>query len=104
MKPQYMNCTISLKQGCLASPMLFSFFIYELESVMNNSDVTGIQLHPDADDLALLSDTVVGLQRQFNILYDFCDTNKLKVNEAKKTKVVVFKNGGVLSRHEARTK
>ena len=110
-RSDYMNCTIGLKQGCLASPILFSFFIDELESVMNNSDLSGIQLHPDitqilllmfADDLALLSDTVVGLQRQLNILYEFCDKNKLKVNEAK-TKVVVFKNGGILSRHEAWT-
>ena len=79
-RSDYMNCTIGLKQGCLASPILFSFFIDELESVMNNSDLSGIQLHPDitqiillmfADDLALVSDTVVGLQRQLNILYDF---------------------------------
>ena len=78
---------------------------------MNNSDITGIQLHPDitqimllmfADDLALLSDTIVGLQRQLNVLRDFCNTNKLKVNEAK-TKVVVFKSGGILSRHESWT-
>ena len=110
-RSEYMNCTIGLKQGCLASPILFSFFINELDTVMNNSGVTGIQLHPDitqiillmfADDLALISDTVVGLQRQLNILYNFCDTNKLKVNETK-TKVVVFKNGGVLSRHESWT-
>ena len=106
-----MDCTIGLKQGCLASRILFSFFIDELESVMNNSDLSGIQLHPDitqilllmfADDLALLSDTVVGLQRQLNIIYEFCDKNKLKVNEAK-TKVVVYINGIVLSRHEAWT-
>jgi hypothetical protein len=110
-RSQYMNCTIGLKQGCLASPILFSFFIDELEHVMNNSEITGIQLHPDitqimllmfADDLALLSDTIVGLQRQLNVLSDFCTTNKLKVNEAK-TKVLVFKSGGILSRHESWT-
>ena len=78
---------------------------------MNNSNIPGIQLHPDitrimlflfADDLALLADTVVNLQRQLNLLSDFCNTNKLKVNKSK-TKIVVFKNGGILSRHEAWT-
>jgi hypothetical protein len=104
-----MNCSIGLKQGCLASPILFSFFIDELDAEMNNSNIPGIQLHPDitqilllmfADDLALLADTAVGLQRQLNLLSDFCNTNKLKVNESK-TKIVVFKNGGILSRHES---
>ena len=52
-----------------------------------------------ADDLALIADTVVGLQRQLNILSEFCKDFKLKVNESK-TKIVVFKNGGVLSKHE----
>ena len=44
-------------------------------------------------DIALLSDTVAGLQRQLNILYDYCLTSKLYVNIAKK-KVLVFKRGG----------
>jgi len=52
-----------------------------------------------ADDLVLMADTIAELQRQLNVLSDFCYTYKLKVNE-NKTKVVVFKNGGVLSKHE----
>ena len=99
---------IGLKQGCLASPILFLFFIDELEKTFKAKNMKGIQLHPDtiqlcllmfADDLALMADTIAELQRQLNVLSDFCYTYKLKVNE-NKTKVVVFKNGAVLSKHE----
>ena len=48
-----------------------------------------------ADEIALISDTMVGLQRQFNLLSDFCDNFKLTVNVLK-NKILVFKNGGVL--------
>ena len=70
--------------------------------------VLRIQLLPDlvelfllmfADDVALLSDTVFGLQRQFNLLCGFCKEKKLRVN-IPKTKVVVCKNGTMLSRCE----
>ena len=107
-RSEYIDCTIGLKQGCLASPILFSLFIDEFEMILRQSDIRGIQLHPDivqlfllmfADDIALLSDTVNGLQSQLNILADFCETYKLKVNESK-TKIVAFKKGGRLSRHE----
>ena len=40
-----------------------------------------------------------GLQHQLNCLQTFCDINKLSVN-IDKTKVLVFKNGGSLSRKE----
>ena len=46
-----------------------------------------------ADDIAFISDTVIGLQRQLNLLAEFCDRFKLNGNELK-TKVLVFKNGG----------
>ena len=107
-RSEFIDCTIGLKQGCLASPILFSLFIDEFLHVLNDKNVKGVQLHTDitqlfllmfADDLALLSDTISGLQQQLNILSDFCNDYKLKVNE-NKTKVLVFKRGGRLSRHE----
>jgi hypothetical protein len=52
-----------------------------------------------ADDIALMSDTVKGLQSQLNALSEFCDKYMLSVNETK-TKIVVFKKGGVLARNE----
>jgi len=43
-----------------------------------------------AEDIALIADTLVGIQRQLNILYDFCQRSKLVVNTTK-TKRMVFK-------------
>jgi len=43
---------------------------------------------------ALISDTVIGLQRQLNTLDEFCKI-KMNVNVCK-TKVIVFKRGGRL--------
>ena len=54
------------------SPMLFIIFINELEKALENEGIRGIQLFPDytevfllvfADDIALISDTVSGLQK-----------------------------------------
>jgi hypothetical protein len=102
------ECPIGLRQGCKLSPILFSLFINELHETLANSDLYGIQLTPDliqiftllfADDVALISDTVNGLQKQLGILSNYCTEWQLSVN-TQKTKIVVFKNGGRLSRHE----
>lgn len=50
-------------------------------------------------DVALLSDTIIGLQSQFNLLYDFCKDKRLQLN-VRKTKVVVFENGPLLGGNE----
>ena len=92
----------------MASPILFSIFINELATELENSNLRGVQLFPDlaeilllmfADDLALISDSIIGLQRLLNILHNFCVIRDLVVNTVK-TKVVVFKNGGLLNRNE----
>ena len=49
-----------------------------------------------ADDIALIADTIIGLQKQLNLLCQFCTKSKLIVNIAK-TKVLVFKRGGQLA-------
>ena len=100
--------SIGLRQGCNLSPILFSLYINDLHDAISNSDARGIQLYPSlieilllmfADDVALLSDTISGLQKQLNALNDFCAESKLKVNISK-TKILVFRKGGVLSRRE----
>jgi len=52
-----------------------------------------------ADDIALISDTVPGLQNQLNVLKRVSDNLGLVVN-TEKTKVVVYRMGGHLARHE----
>ena len=54
-----------------------------------------------ADDLALISDTVIGLHIQWllNLLYTFCQVKAFTVNTIK-LKVMVYKNGGVLTKTE----
>ena len=52
-----------------------------------------------ADDIALISDTIGGLQKQIQILLQYCIEYKMIVN-VKKTKVMVFRRGGNLSKRE----
>ena len=102
------SSSVGLRQGCNLSPILFSLYINDLQNVISRADTHGIQLCPSlveilllmfADDVALLSDTVLGLQKQLNALHQFCIESELKVN-INKTKVLVFRKGGVLSHRE----
>ena len=52
-----------------------------------------------ADDVTLLATTPSGLQNQLNCLRDCCVKMGMEVNEAK-TKVMVFRKGGYLGKHE----
>ena len=74
----YSECLKGLKQGCLCSPMLFTYFINELANDFIRGRSHEIQLLPKqielflvlfVDDLALLSSTVMGLQNQLNLHY-----------------------------------
>jgi len=105
---QYFSCRSGLKQGCLASPILFTYLINDLIMNVRRYGRHGVQLFPDhtelrtllfADDVALVSDTTIGLQHQINILVKFTKETGLTVNMAK-TKVVVFRKGGYLAKHE----
>ena len=52
-----------------------------------------------ADDVALLATTPCGLQNQLDSLKVCCDRLKMEVNKDK-TKVMVFRKGGHLSKHK----
>ena len=104
----FFNCPRGVKQGCLLSPQLFSFFINELAIEISNRGRHGIQMIPGAieiflmlfaDDVILLSNTVVGLQNQLSILKQEADRLHLTVN-LDKTNIMVFRMGGYLSRYE----
>ena len=101
-------CPRGLKQGEICSPILFSMFINELTKEIITQGKHGIQLTPElieilillfADDVVLVSDTVVGLQCQLNILYNVASKLDLIVN-LDKSNVIVFRNGGHLAAKE----
>ena len=102
------KCNRGLKQGCKASPIIFSLLISYVAKMVNLKGRHGIQLMPEsiiihllmfADDIALVSDTPVGLQNQLNVLFEESGKLGLTVN-TEKTKIVVFRNGGFLAERE----
>ena len=85
-----------LMQGECLSPSLFSFYINDMDEVMNDTDSMGILVGATritvlkyADDVVLLSSSVSGLQNGLNNLYDYCVQNKLNVNITK-SKLMCF--------------
>ena len=105
---EFFDCPVGVRQGCVLSPTLFSVFINQLADHMNEKGKHGIQLLPGimelfillfADDVVLFSTSPAGLQNQLNILKTCCDSMKLSVN-INKTKVMVFRKGGFLGKHE----
>ena len=100
----YINCTFGVKQGNVWSPVLFSLFINELvlEAVQNGrhgatfiNDYFELFILLLADDVVLLSKTVIGLQTQLNSLQRASSSLRLKVNVSK-SNIVVFRKGGYL--------
>ena len=102
------DCPGGLRQGCILSPVLFSLYINEMASHIEQHGCHGIQLLPGlvdiflllfADDIVLMSDSPRGLQTQLNLLNSACKTLSLKIN-TDKTKVMVFRKGGFLGKYE----
>ena len=98
----------SLKQGEITRPLLFSLFINELAGDILKNGRHGIQLLPDmlelfillfADDIVLLSDTIVGLQNQLDVLARNCARLDLHVN-LDKSNIVIFRNVGYIAKRE----
>ena len=104
----FVNCNEGVKQGDVCSPLLFSLFINELALEIIHKGRHGIKLAPDtlelfillfADDIVLVSETVVGLQTQLNNLHSAASKLNLTVNLAK-SNVLVFRLGGFLGEME----
>ena len=104
----YFDCISGVRQGCVLSPLLFSIFLSELQVELMNCGSKGIDIFADdlgvfllmyADDIVLLSDSVVDLQKKILCLENYCKKWGLTVN-MDKTKVVVFKNGGFVKSTE----
>ena len=87
--PDYFACPGGVKQGCLLIPLIFSFITNELAIEVSKTSRHGSQLSPGtidfflllfADDVILLSNTIVGLQNQLDSLKREADRLYLTVN------------------------
>ena len=104
----FFECPIGLKQGCMLSPRLFTIFISEVSKALNSTCSSGFQFLSNlaiihhlffADDIILVSDTAQGLQQKLNILEQQSKRLGVTVN-LEKTKIIVFRKGGFLSKYE----
>ena len=91
-----MYLIVKLVYGKAAALVQCCFFIDELYTMLCNCYTRGIQLSPSlteifllmfADDITIISDTIIGLQRQLTV-------------NVSTIKIIVFKRGGGLSRAE----
>ena len=104
----YIKCTRCVKLGDVCSPVLFSLFINDLALDIINNSRHGVSLSSDfvqlvillfADDMILLSETVIGLQTQLNSLFSAASRLQLKLS-MNKSNTVVFRKGGYLGARE----
>jgi len=97
------QASLGLKQGCPASPTLFGLYIDDFEEAVLAAAGQGQQLDlPEllgssswvppllyADDMVLMATSAAGLQRQLNLLQQYCQQWGLTVNTVK-TKLMVL--------------
>jgi hypothetical protein len=101
-------CPRGVRQGETCSPVLFSLLINELANDIEVNGKHGVTLCSDllqvfillfADDVILMSYTIIGLQHQLNLLQINADKLGLTVN-LEKSKIVVFRKGGYIAGRE----
>jgi hypothetical protein len=101
---RHFESTLGILQGEITSPLFFSFFVCDLEDSLSEESIgismfdVLIKLLMYADDMVVFSESKEGLQEGLNNLHTYCTKWGLTLN-AKKTKVVIFKKGGQLSRN-----
>ena len=106
---EFFRCTIGTMQGCISSPIVFCLFINDLVAYLrtecNNrgifitNDIEDILALMFADDVSCFSDTVICLQKMVDLIGKFCKSVGMEIN-LKKTKIMVFRNGGIVKQTE----
>ena len=97
---------LEVRQGESLSPFLFCMFVNDPKHCLESKGIEGVTvgdlklcLMLYADDSTLISANREGLQNFLDCLYDYCTKWGLFVN-VDKTKVVIFRKGGVLSHND----
>lgn len=97
---EWFSVDCGLKQGCNLSPILFNFFINDLESRISALDL-GIDIDGEkisillyADDVVLICENEEDLQTILDTLHIWCKDNELNVNQ-EKSKVIHFRPNSV---------
>lgn len=103
---EFFSSDVGLLQGEVISPILFSLFLNDIEMSLQSNASAGVTLEQlslyllmFADDAVFFSESIEGLQSLLDNLEQYCKKWDLTVN-TDKTKVVIFRKGGVVSQEE----
>ena len=90
-----------MKQGCILGPILFSLLVQEITNEIHRRGGYGIQIFPDlaevgillfADDIVLIADSVLELQKKLDILYEVAVKLGLFCHQSQALWVKVYQN------------
>ena len=98
------NCEKGVRQGENLSPLLFSLYLSDLETILQSKDNNGIEIAINdenielyiklfailyADDTILMSNDEKQFQNLLNYFAEYCKKWHLKINISK-TKIMIF--------------
>ena len=96
LKTEFVDANCGLKQGCILSTLFFNLYVNDLVIKINSLNI-GIDIDGEivsvmlyADDLVLLATKEEDLQILLNQLNDWCQNNRININE-QKSNIVHFR-------------
>ena len=103
---EYFDITVGLKQGEIMSPLLFAFYVDDLELYLEDNPLCDLTIDGItfilmlfADDMVIFGKTVSDLHNSLYLLYKYCLKWGLDVNTIK-TKIMVFRKLGNIKEDE----
>ena len=105
---EFLECLLGTRQGCMLSPYLFAVYIGELIEMLEMAKCKGVcidEVAPNimalmfADDVAMCSDTIGRVRERIEVLKQFSDKWRMKIN-LEKTKIMIFRRGGKIRQDE----